>query len=95
MIRHAALSVSPLAMDQPPQHVSRNSCQEKREQRVLCHPVGHGSLALADVPVCLWVLFACLPSVVLALTIYVTGYTRCLIGNIVQGFPHLIQDLLG
>jgi hypothetical protein len=81
-------------MDQPRQHVSSDSCHDQRKQRVLCHPLGHGALAVTKVPLCLWVLFSCLAGVVLASLVHVTCRTRCLIGNVVQGFLHLIQNVL-
>ena len=82
-------------MDQPCQRVSGNACHEQRKQRVLCHPAGHSSLAGANVLLCLWVLFTCLSDVVLATIVNVTGCSRCLLCYVVQGFPDLIQNVLG
>jgi hypothetical protein len=67
--------VSLPTMDQPRQRISGNSCHNQREQRVLCHPLGHGSLARVNVSLCLWVLFSCLSDGVLASLIPVTDYS--------------------
>jgi hypothetical protein len=81
-------------MDHPGQGIANSSCHKQRKQRVSCHPLGHGSLPLTNVPLCLRILFSCLPRVVLTSAVHVAGCFRRLIGNIVQGFPHLIQNLL-
>ena len=80
-------------MDQPRQRISGNACHEQREQRVLCHPLGHGSLARTNVPLGLWVSLCCLLDVAFASIIQFTGLSRRLLGNVVQGFPDLIQNL--
>ncbi|MGF9758283.1 hypothetical protein AAII07_24080 [Microvirga sp. 0TCS3.31] len=90
-----SLSGSPLPMDHPRKGVSSHSCYKQRKQWVSRHPLGHGSLALANVPLCLRVLFSCLSGVVLAPTVHVAGCTGRLICNVVQRFPHLIENLLG
>src|SRR5687767_1269414 len=95
IIRDVFVSRTPLTMDHPCQYVSNNSCHDHREQRVRCHPVDHGLLALADVSLCLWIMLPCLSGVVLTSVVQVTGCSRCLIGNVGQGFPHLIQKVLG
>jgi hypothetical protein len=73
MIRHAGRSVSPLTVDHPGQRVSSHSCREKREQRVTCYAARDGLLPLADVPLGLRVLFACLVDIAAALVICVLG----------------------
>jgi hypothetical protein len=77
-------------MDHPRKGVSGNSCNKQREQRVPCHSVDHGSLALAYVPLCLRILFSCLSGVLLATAVNITGCFGRLVGNVVQSFPHLI-----
>ena len=94
IIWHIRFPISLLAMDQPRQRISGNACHEQREQRVLCHPLGHGSLARANVPLGLRVLLSCLLDVAFASIIQFTGSSRRLLGNVVQGFPDLIQNLL-
>jgi hypothetical protein len=85
---------APLTMDQPRQRVPNGSCHKQCEQWALCHPVSYGLLALANVPLCLRVLFSRLSRVLLASIVHVTGCTRRLICNVGQGFPHLIQNVL-
>ena len=69
IIRDVFVWSAPLTMDQPRQRVPNGSCHKQREQRALCHPVGYGLLALANVPLCLRVLFSCLSGVALALAV--------------------------
>jgi hypothetical protein len=95
IFRDVFVSSAPLSMDHPCQRVSSNSCHKEHKQWVLCHSAGYGSLALANVSLCLRVLFSCLSGVVLAPVVHFTSRSGRLIGNVVQGFPHLIQNLLG
>ena len=88
IIRHVIVPISPLSMDQPAQYISGNSCHKEREQRVLYHPVCHGSLAFTKVPLCLRIPFSGLSGVVLASVVHVSGCSRRLVGNVGQGFPH-------
>jgi hypothetical protein len=81
-------------MDHPRQRISNGSCHKHREQRVLYHSAGYGSLALANVPLCLRVLFSCLSGVVLATVVSFTGRSRGTICDIAQGFPDLIEKVL-
>ncbi len=82
-------------MDHPGQGVPGHSCREQRKQRVLCHPMGHGSLAFADVLLGLWVMCACLTDIAAALVVCALGCPGHTVTDIKQGFPHLIQKLLG
>ena len=95
MIRHAGLSVSLLTMDHPGQRIPGHSCHEQREQRVPGHPVGHGFLPLANVPLSLRVAFACLTDIAAALVVCALGCPGHTVTYIKQGFPHLIQTVLG
>ena len=84
MIRHIRFPISLLAMDQPRQRISGNACHEQREQRVLSHPLGHGSLAGADVPLGLWVLLSGLLDVVFTSMKYLMGSSRRLFCDVVS-----------
>ncbi len=57
--------------------------------------MGHGSLTVADVLLCRWVLFACLTGIAATPNIYVLGCPGSSIRRILQGFSHLIQKVLG
>ena len=85
---------APLTMDQPRQRVPNGSCHKQREQRALCHPVGYGLLALANVPLCLRVLFSCLSGVALAPAVHIPGCFGGTPGDIVERLPHLIENML-
>jgi hypothetical protein len=85
---------APLTMDQPRQRVPNGSCHKQREQRALCHPVGYGLLALANVPLCLRVLFSCLSGVALASAVHISGCFGGTPGDIVERLPHLIENML-
>jgi hypothetical protein len=95
IIRHARLPISPLAVEHPTECISNSSCREKREEWIAGRLTGDKSLALTNKPLSLRLAFARLPCVVLTSLVDVMGCTSSLIGNVMQGFPHLIQDLLG
>ena len=83
-------------MDQPRQRVLPNgSCHKQREQRALCHPVGYGLLALANVPLCLRVLFSCLLGVALAPAVHISCCLSGTSSDIVERLLHLIENVLG
>ena len=94
MIRHAGLSVSPLTMDHPGQRIPGHSCHEQCEQRVPCYAARDGLLPLANVPLRLRVVFACLTDIAAALVVCVSGCSRDTVCDILQGVSHLIQKVL-
>jgi hypothetical protein len=57
MIGHVGLCLPPLTMDHPSQCVPRYSCHEQRQQRVPGDLLADRPLALADIPLGLWVTF--------------------------------------
>ena len=94
MIWHMGVSVLPLSMDHPGQYVSGHSGHEKPEQRIPGHPLGHGSLSLANIPLGLRIAFACLADVAAALVVCVSGRPGCTVCDIKEGFAHLIEQVL-
>jgi len=94
VIRHAGLSVPPLTMDHPSQCIPGHSCRKQRKQRVFCLAVGHSLPTLANIPLGLWVAFACLADIAPALVIGVLGCPGSTAADIKQRFPHLIQQVL-
>ena len=95
VIRDVFVPPLPLAMDHPAQDIPDGSCHNEREKRVLGHAVGQGLLTLTSILLGLRVAFTGLADIASALVVCVLGRSRRLIGNVVQGFPHLIQNLLG
>jgi hypothetical protein len=95
IVWHSVVSTLPPAVDQPLQRISSHSCHQQREQRVPGHPVGHGSLTLANVLFGLRVAFACLADIAAALVVGVSGCPGGTIGHVLQSFPDMIQKVLG
>jgi hypothetical protein len=85
----------PLAMDHPGQDIPDAPCHNEREQRILGHAVAHGSLALANIPLGLWVLFSCLTGVLLTSFVHIPGGFSSTSGDIVERLAYLIQNVLG
>ncbi|ANY85038.1 hypothetical protein BB934_43295 (plasmid) [Microvirga ossetica] len=84
IIWHIRFPISLVAMDQPRQRISGNACHEQREQRVRCQPLGHGSLAGANVPLGIRILLSCLLDVAFASIIQFTDLSRRLFCNVVR-----------
>jgi hypothetical protein len=94
IVRHVRLSVSPPTMDQPRQGVPGHSCHEQPEQRVLCQALGYSLPTLTNIPLGLWVAFACLTDIAPALVVCVWHGPGGAIRPVLQR-PDLIQKVLG
>jgi hypothetical protein len=69
-------------MDHPSQGIADGSGYKEREQRVSGSVTGHKTLAFTNIPLSLGVALACLPYIVLALAVQMSGGLRGTIGNI-------------
>jgi hypothetical protein len=89
------LPISPLAVDHPGRDIANGPCHDEREQRVFRCVPGHKALALTYITVSLREALTCLSRIVLALAVHSPDDVRGTPGDIVERFPHLIQDMLG